>query len=74
MYVQLLFAINEIFRKEIDQNSSKKIILDYFDKNWSEILQLQQQNGNLSIESYLNHMNSILDSNVPFKKFNKYKL
>ena len=26
------------------------------------------------MESYLNHINSVLDSNVPFKKVNKYKL
>ena len=28
----------------------------------------------LSIESFLNNMKSILDSNAPFKRVNKYKL
>ena len=54
---------------------NKKIfILDYFDKNWSEILQLDQQNVNLSMESYLDHLNSILHVHASCKKVNKYKL
>ena len=40
----------------------------------SYILQLDQQNVDLSIESFLNNMNSILDSNAPFKRINKYKM
>ena len=40
----------------------------------SDILQLDQQNVDLSIESFLNNMNSILYSNAPFKRVNKYKL
>ena len=31
-------------------------------------------NVDLSIEFFLNNMNSILDSNAPFKRVNKYKL
>ena len=40
----------------------------------SDILQLDQQNVDLSIESFLNNMKSILDSNTPFKRVSKYKL
>ena len=49
-------------------------MLDYFDKNWSDVFQLDQQNMDLSIESFLNNMNSILDYNASFKRVNKYKL
>ena len=59
----------------ISQNIiKKKFILYYFENNWPDILQLDQQNVYLSIESFLNNMNLILDSNAPFKRVNKYKL
>ena len=35
---------------------------------------MTNKNVDLSIESFLNNMNSILDSNAPFKRVNKYKL
>ena len=38
------------------------------------MLQLDQQNVDLSIESFLNSMNSLLGSNPPSKRVNKYKL
>ena len=51
--------------KEIDQNSTTKIILV---KNWSEILHLDEQNVNLSMTSYLDQTKSISDIHAPFKK------
>ena len=54
-------------------NLIKKTSLDYFDKNWSDILQLNQQMW-ISVESFLNNMNLILDSNAPFNRVNKYEL
>ena len=54
--------------------NKENFVLDYFDKNWSDILQLYQQNVDLSTESFLKNMNSILDSNATFKRVNKYKL
>ena len=38
-----------------------------FNLSWSDILQLDQQNVDLSIKSSLNNMNSNLDSHAPFK-------
>ena len=62
--------------KEIGQNLFKQTLytLDYFDKDWSNVLQLDQQDVNLSIEFFLNKMNSILDEHAPLKRINKYKL
>ena len=48
--------------------------LDYFDKDWSDLLQLDQQDVNLAINSLLDNMNSILDEHAPLKRVNKYKL
>ena len=75
---QFLFAPNilsnpsynksNIFERDWSKFNKENFILDYFDKNWSDILQLDQQNVDLSLESLLNNMNSILDSNAPFKR------
>ena len=75
MCFQTLYAINQTSWKEIDQNLTKKIIfLITFDKNWSEILQIDQHNLNLFMDSYLDHMNAVLDNHASYKQVNKYKL
>ena len=40
----------------------------------SEVLQLDQQDVNLSIDSFLGSMNLILDEHAPLKQVNKYNL
>ena len=52
----------------------ENFILDYFEKDWTDLLQIDQQNVNLSMESFLNNINSILDVHAPLKKVNKYRL
>ena len=47
--------------------------MDYFDKDWSNILNLKHDNVNVSIENLVNNMNDLLDKHVPFKKISKYK-
>ena len=81
---QFLFAPNilsnlshnksNIFERDWSKVNKENFILNYFDKNWSDILQFDQQNVDHPIESFLNNMNSILDSKAPFKRVNKYKL
>ena len=51
--------------------NKENFILEYFDKNWSVIFQLDQHNVNLSMDSYLDHMNVILDIHPLYKKVNK---
>ena len=46
-------------------------MLDYFDKDWADLLQICQQNVNISIDSFLKNMNSTLDADAPLKKVNK---
>ena len=52
----------------------ENFILNYFDKDWADLLQIDWQNVNLSMDSFLNNMNFILDAHAPLKKVNKYKL
>ena len=65
---------SNILGRDCSKFNKVNFILDYFGKNWSEILQLDQDNVNLSMDSYLDHMNAILDIHAPDKKVNKYKL
>ena len=60
MYFQKLYAKNSVVMKEIGQNFSD-FALDCFDEDRSDVLQLDQQDVNLSIESFLYNMNLILD-------------
>ena len=60
--LQFLFAPNilsnpsynrsKIFERDWSRFNIENFILDYFEKNWSNILQLDQQNVGLSIESF----------------------
>ena len=60
--------LNTLLDKLYKEN---KYLLDYFDKIWSDVLQLDQQDVNLSIESFLDNMNSILYEHGPLKRINK---
>ena len=63
------------FMKEIGQNfKQENLTLDYFDKDWADLLQIDQQNVNLSMESFLINMNCILDAHAPLKNVIEYKL
>ena len=82
-WLQFLFAPNvlsnslcktsNILERDWSKFNKESYILDNFDKNWSEILQLDQHNVNLPMDSYLDHMNAILDIHASYKKVNKYK-
>ena len=63
-----------ILERDWSKFNNENFILDYFNKTWSEILQLDQHNANLSMDSYLDHMNDILDIHAPYKQVNKNKL
>ena len=81
---QFLFAPNELLKplcnksnileKDWSKFNKENFILEYFDRNWPEILELDLHNLNLSMDSYLDHMNVILDIHAPYKKVSKYKL
>ena len=62
------------YERDWSKFKQENFILDYFDKDWADLLQIDQQNVNLSLDSFLNNINSILDVHAPLKKVNKYKL
>ena len=78
---QFVFAFN-VLSKALCQKLniyqidwSKFIQRDFIhDKDWSDVLQLDQQDVNLSIEPLLGNMNSISDEHAPLKGINRYKL
>ena len=55
-----------MLERDLSKFNKENFFLDYFDKNWSDILQLNQHNVNLSMDSYLDHMNCILDIHAPY--------
>ena len=65
---------SNFYERDWSKFKQENFILDYFDKDWIDLLQIDQQNVNLSMDSFLNNMNSILDTHAPLKKVNKYKL
>ena len=78
---QFLFAPNvlskdscrksNIYERDWPKFNQTDFVLDDFNKNWSDVLQLDQQNVNLPTESSLGN---ILDEHAPLKRINKYKL
>ena len=46
--------------------------MDYFNKDWSNILNLKHVNVNISIENF--NMNGLLDQHALFKRIRIYKL
>ena len=74
---QFVFAFNvlskalcqklNIYQIDWSKFIQRDFIHDYFDKDWSDVLQLDQQDVNLSIEPLLGNMNSILDEHAPLK-------
>ena len=65
---------SNIYERDWSKFIQADFVLDYFDKDCSDVLQLDQQDVNLSIESFLDNMNSILDEHAPLKRVNKHKL
>ena len=65
---------SNFYERDSQKFKQENFILDYFDKNWADLLQIDQQNVNLSMDIFLNNMESILDTHGPLKKVNKYKL
>ena len=65
---------NRTYLKEAGQTSVKLNFMDYFDKDWSNILNLKHGNVNVSIEIFVTNMNDLLDKHSPFKKISNYKL
>ena len=84
LHIPVLFSPNvlskascqksNIYERDWSAFIQTDFILDYFDDDWSDVLQLDQQDVNLCIEPFLDNMNSILDENATLKRINRNKL
>ena len=62
------------FERDWSKFAQENFILDYFDIDWFDLLNLNEKNVDLSTNNFLNAMNSLLNKDAPFKKISKYKL
>ena len=62
--------ISNFYGRHWSKFKQESFILDYFDKDWADLLQLDI----FSMDIFLNKMDSILDTHALLKKVNKYKL
>ena len=60
--------ISNFYERDWSKFKQENFILDYFDKDWADLLQIDQQNVNLSMDIVLNKMDSILDIHAALKK------
>ena len=79
LFIPCMFSDNPATKSNIFERSWKnfnqaEFIMDYFDKDWSNILNFKHGNVNVSMENFVNNMNDLLDKHAPFKKISKYKL
>ena len=74
VFCQILLLKTNYYERDWSKFKQENFIPDNFDKDWTDLLQIDQQNVNLSMDSFLNNINSILDAHAPLKKVNKYKL
>ena len=59
---------SDYYERDWSKFKQENFILDYFDKDCADVLQIDQENVNLSLDSFLNNLNSILDVHALLKK------
>ena len=79
LFIPSMFSDNpatkfNIFEKSWKNFNQAEFVMDYFDKDWSKILNFKHGNVNVSVENFVNNMNDLLDKHAPFKKIRKCKL
>ena len=60
--------------KNSDHTCQENFILDYFSVVWEDLLKIDELNADNLTKIYLDEINMLLDTYVPLKKINKYKL
>ena len=74
-----MLSDNPATKSNISERSWKnfnqaEFVMDYFDNDWSNILNLKHDNVNVSMENFVDNRNDLLDKHALFKKISKYKL
>ena len=65
---------SNVFERDWSKFDQENFILDYFDIDWSNLLNLNEKNVDLTTNNFLNAMNSLLNKYASFKKISKCKL
>ena len=59
---------SDVFERDWSKFDQENFILDYFDIDWSSLLNLNEKNVDQTTISLCNDMNSLLNKYAPFKK------
>ena len=65
---------SNIYEREWSKFDQENFILDYFSVDWEDLLKIDELSADNSTKIYLDKINMLLDTYVPLKKINKYKL
>ena len=71
LFIPSMFSGNpdtksNIFERSWTNFSQAEFVMDYFRKDWSNILNFKYGNVNVSMENVVNNMNDLLDKHAPF--------
>ena len=56
-----------MYERDYSEIIQTDFLYDFFNKDWSDDFKLGQRDENLSIESFLGNINTILDEHAPLK-------
>ena len=65
---------SNIYERDWSKFDQENFILDYFSVDWEDLLKIDELSADNSTKIYLDKINMLLDTYVPLKKINKYKL
>ena len=57
-----------IYKRDVKHFDRAEFILDFFDINWDDILQLNMNDVNLSLSLFLEKLDQLFDKHMPWKK------
>ena len=65
---------SKICERDWSKFDQENFILDYFSVDWEVLLKIDERSVDNSTKMYLDRSNMLLDTYVPLKRINKYKL
>ena len=65
---------SNIFERDWSKFDQEKCILDFFSVDWEDFLETDKLNADNSTRMYLDKINMLLDTYVPLKRINRYKM
>ena len=73
LFIPSMFSDNSATKSNIFERiwtnfNQTEFVMEYFDKDWSNILNLKHGNVNVSMENFVNNMNDLLHKHAPLKK------